>query len=223
MTAIQTRIIAVVAAAVLIIGGGVYVLHSRNSSSSNPNQTSSTPTASASPQANSGGQTLGELLAMGGNKKCTFSVNGTSGGSTSGTIYVANANTRGDFTIKTSDGKSENDHIIRIGDENYIWGGSFPSGVKMKMSVSQLSQNSQASNTINVNQKTNFNCTNSSVDSSMFTVPANISFTDMSSLVAPSAMPGGSMAPNSNAAECAACNSLSGNSKTACLSSLHCQ
>ena len=219
MNALGIKIAAVVAA-IIILGGGGFFIYSKNKAQTAP--ASQTATVSATPSSNSATQSLANILGGGGNKKCTFSEAGTTGGSTNGTIFVSGTNVHGDFTITTSSGKTETDHIIRIGDQNYIWGDSFPSGIKMTMSLQQFANNQQTSQTFNTNQKANFNCGGWSVDASMFTPPASVHFMDLGNISASPSTGGTQPTSNPNSSACAACSTLTGAAKTACMSSLHC-
>jgi hypothetical protein len=223
MGAMQTRVIAVIVLVIILFGAGGYLLYSRNHNSAPTQQANTTASTTPSASPSTGGQTLADLFAMGGNKKCTFSVNGSTGGSTKGTMYVSGTNVYGDIAMTDSNGKVQNTHIIRLGDENYIWGDALPTGIKMKLSVKDFSSNTQTSQAFNPSQKTNFDCSDWSVEQSKFTPPTNIKFTDMSSFMAPSGTPSTSSAANPNSAQCAACNSLTGAAKATCLSSLNCQ
>jgi hypothetical protein len=171
-----------------LLGGAAYL--SLSKSSTNKSMTAKVtpqPTASANPANNT---TLAGLLALGQNLRCSFNVNSASGGSTQGTFYISNGNVRGDFAMKSADGKENQISMIRLGDENYIWGPALPKGIKMKLSLDKLSANAQASQFANVNQKTDYNCIPSNADASLFTPPANVTFTDVSSMM-PAETPAG--------------------------------
>jgi hypothetical protein len=206
---------------ILLLGGGYFLSKSKNTTPS----TSNTATASATPEA-SGGQTMAQLLTMGGNKKCTFEVNGSGGGSTKGTLYISDANVKGDIVMTTSTGKIQTNHIIRVGDQNYIWGDTFPGGIKMKLSINDLTNNAQASQTFNPNTKANFNCVTWNVDQSAFFPPTNIKFIDVGSMMGTTptgASNGESRTTQPNNYQCAACAALTGDNKTSCMTIYHCQ
>lgn len=172
----NTKIIGVVAALILLLGaGGLYL--SQNKSA---NKTSETPTPTKTESKSS---SLMDLLNLDKNQRCTFKTT-ASGSSTEGTVYIAAGKIRGDFKT-TVNGKDEEMSLIRDGDMNYIWGSSLKTGIKMKVSLEDLSKNQQTSGFIDANNKLEYNCMPWDTDSSLFTPPSNIKFTDMSSLIMP--------------------------------------
>lgn len=220
MGTMQTRIIGIIAALILVGGIGGYLILHKNTATA-PKTT--TPIAASPTQANSGGMTMAEIFASGQNKKCTFEVAGKTGGKTLGTFYVSGANAYGTFDV-TTNGKTQTTYIVRNGDTNYIWGGALPTGIKMKLSVDELSKNTQASQSLNIDQNTNFNCSGWTVDNSLFTPPANVKFTDVGAMMGPSTLPSsGSSTEQQHTYQCAACNALTGENKTSCLTIYKCQ
>lgn len=180
----------IVAAAVIILallGGAAYLKLSKSSTNQKGTEKAATPTTSANATNNT---TLAGLLALGQNLRCSFNFNGTGGTSTQGTFYLSNGNLRGDFVVKNTDGKETQMNMIRNGDENYIWGPSLPTGIKMKLSFDKLATNEQANQFASLNQKTNYTCVPWGADSSMFNPPSNVSFTDVTSMM-PAASPTG--------------------------------
>ena len=173
-------IAAVVVILLLLLGAGGYLMLNKNTASS-PKTTATTNTKQTEKQPTT--KSLIDLVRMGQNLRCSFKAEVTNG-STEGTVYVSGQNIRADFNITTS-GKIMKTSMIKNGDTNYLWGDNLPSGIKMTLSLDQISQNEQTSRYFNANQKTDYNCTPWNVDSSLFTVPTNIKFTDMTSLLAP--------------------------------------
>lgn len=173
----NTKVIGVIAALILLLGaGGAYFL-SQNKTTSNTDS-SQTPTTTESKSSS-----LLDLLSAGKNQRCTFKTS-TSTSVSEGTFYIANGKMRGDFKT-TVDGKTEEMSMIRDGDTNYIWGSSLETGIKMTIAIDKLSENQQASQFVNPDAKLDYNCMPWTTDSSLFTPPSNVKFTDMTSLVAP--------------------------------------
>jgi hypothetical protein len=172
----------IVVVLILLLGAGGYLMLNKNAG--NSTKTVSAPTAK--PTAT--GQTtksLIDLIKMGQNLRCSFKTDVTNG-STDGTVYVSGQNIRTDFNV-TTNGKTLQTSMISMGGTNYIWGSGLPTagGIKMTVALDKISQNQQASNYFNANQKVNYNCSPWNVDSSLFTPPSNVKFTDMTSLLAP--------------------------------------
>jgi hypothetical protein len=216
----KTLVIVAAVIILLLLGGAAYLTLSKSSTNQPVTaKTTPAPTTSANPGNNT---TLAGLLALGQNLRCSFNVNGTNGGTTQGTFYVSNGNVRGDFVMKTADGKENQMSMIRIGDENYIWGSALPRGIKMKLSLDQLSKNAQASQFSSVNQKVDYNCAPWSVDSSLFALPTNVTFTDITSMM-PVASPATGTGPQTqtqgNPNPCAAITNPT--AKAACENAMH--
>ena len=176
----NSKVIAIVIAIIILLGLGGFILYGKSKAPTKTAQTSQTPAKSQNSSTNT---TLAGLIALGQNLRCSFSVTGTNGDLTNGTFYVSKENVRGDFTVKTPDGKQNQMSIIRMGDTNYVWGSALPRGIKMTLSLDKITQGAQASQYSAVNQKTNYNCLPWNVDASLFTPPANVTFTDMTGLV----------------------------------------
>lgn len=178
----NTKVIGVIAALILLlVAGGAYFL-SQNKTTSPTTDSSKEQTTTESKSSS-----LLDLLSSGKSQRCTFKTT-TSTGLTEGTFYIASTKVRGD--IKTTvNAKTQEMSLIRDGDMNYIWGSSLGSntGIKMKVSLEDVSKNQQASGFIDPSNKLDYNCMPWTTDASLFTPPANIKFTDMTSLVAPKA------------------------------------
>lgn len=176
----KTLVIVAAVVILLLLGGAAYLTLSKSSTNQKETAKTVTPTTSANSANNT---TLAGLLALGQNLRCSFNFNGTSGTSTQGTFYLSGGNLRGDFVVKNTDGKETQMSMIRNGDESYTWGPSLPMGIKMKISLDKLAANEQINQFANVNQKTNYNCMPWKVDSSLFTPPSNVKFTDVGSMM----------------------------------------
>lgn len=166
---------------VLFLGAGGYLMLNKNSTN-NSKTTSKTGIPTKTKAAT---KSLMDLLSLGQNSRCTFETNSATGGSTKGTVYVSGTKIRGDFIVVTKDEKTEQTNMIRIGDTNYIWGSTLPTGIKMTIALDKISGNAQASQYFNPNEKTNYNCVPWNVDVAVFTPPSNIKFSDMTNLLMP--------------------------------------
>lgn len=174
----NTKIIAIVVAIIILLGAGGIFLYSQKQ---NPTTKSSTnPTPTKAEQAISPTSLL-DLLASGKTQSCTFSDKRDDGSSTEGTIYLTGTKMRGDITNITKDKKTSMVYMIRDGDTTYIWGTDLPQGIKMTLSANDLKTNTQANQYVNTTAK--YKCSGWTLDSSKFVVPTNIKFTDVSSIM----------------------------------------
>lgn len=219
----KQAIIGILAAAVILIGAGGVFLYSKNKPAAEPSSTTSAKeqTKTESTMNNS----LTDLLSSGKTQKCTFSYSDENGG-TEGTAYINNQNMRADLSITTEDKKVSQMSMIRKGDDNYIWGGGFPdgTGLKMTLSAEEFTSDEESKKYFDTSKKANYDCSGWTVDSSLFTPPSNIKFSDLSSMmkgvIKSEAKPSGTT--NSTGANCSVCNNLTGDAKTTCMSSLGC-
>lgn len=213
----NTKIVTAVIAVIILLGLGWFLFAGKNTKP----QTQSTTTSSSPTVAQSAAQNLLDLLAAGKTQKCDFSYKAADGASTNGTVYITAAKMRGNITTTSKDNKVTKIYMIRDGNTSYVWGDSFP-GVKMTLTADQLKTNSTTNQYFNTQQKTDYKCESWSVDNSMFTVPTNVKFTDVSALM-PKASGVPSGAGTGVNTKCIACNYLSGTAKTECLALYSCQ
>jgi hypothetical protein len=172
----------IVVVLILLLGAGGYLMLNKNTG--NSTKTASAPTAKPT-ETQQTTKSLIDLVRMGQNLRCSFKTEVTNG-STDGTVYVSGQNMRADFNV-TTNGKTLQTSMIRMGDTNYMWGSGLPiaGGVKMTVSLDKISQSEQTSRYFNANQKVNYNCSPWNVDSSLFTLPSDIKFTDVTNFIAP--------------------------------------
>jgi hypothetical protein len=228
----RQAIIAVVVAAIIILGAGAAFLYSQNKKTAQPATTAAV--TSPEPTKNLAAMTLLDILNNKESAKCTFSYSGENGES-SGTIYVAQQNARGNFDVVVK-GKKTTSNMIKSGDTIYFWGNEMPMGVKMNIPVEELASkmqdNEQLKSVIDPNQKIDYKCTAWTVDNSLFTPPTNIKFISMEGIVPttsktttknPSQAPKVTGETSGNSEKCAICNQLTGEAKTTCLTQLNCQ
>lgn len=181
--------------ALMGIGGGVYWYTSMRIQTASPTQT----TSAAEPTAKQT-RSLRDLLTLGAAQRCT---------NPAGTVYISGGKMRGDFGTT---------HMITDNGTSYMWTDGQTKGFKMSLDSSAQANVTPQPGQVNVDEKTDYDCGAWTVDTSVFSLPAGVQFTDFSSImVVPSA--GVSGAPSD---KCAACASLSGETKTQCLIALGC-
>jgi len=197
---------------------------------------SASPQSQAS-QASTQKKSLFDFFSMAGSQKCIFS---DSNNNSSGTVYISDGKMRGDFQSQNS-GKTESSHMLNDGSYVYMWTDGQSNGYKMSLEIvkqeaaqvttSPSNGNSQQpSQTVNLQQKSNYSCGPWSANSSLFTVPANVTFTDYSSMMqgvtshSAASQEGSANSVKGSAAICAQCNQApAGNARNQCLAALHCQ
>lgn len=221
----KQALIGIVAAAIILLGAGGVFLYSQNKPSEQ--QPNSTTTATKEENKDSSiGSTLTELLKSGKTQQCNFSYDDVGSGKTEGVTYISGENMRTDLTTTNLANKKSAIYIVRNGDDSYIWGSEFPNstGLKMTISVDEYMNNESAKDYFDPNKKVNYDCKSWVTNASIFTPPANVKFTDLSAMMqgfTNSTKTTGSPTGSSNS-QCSACNSLTGDAKTACMSSLGC-
>lgn len=222
----KTLLAIVAVAAVILLGAGGLFLFSKNKTASTPN---STVAKNATEQKEMAGEgSIKDIFTNGANKKCTFDVK-SENGETMGTIYNSGKNAYGEIQVKTTN-KTQKTFVIRDNETFYMWGDSFPTGIKMTLSLDEMAGKlsgveSGNQTTVTPSVNSDFKCSDWTVDSSKFKVPANVKFTDMSSVTNMNTKPTGTSQTTGameGSSQCSICNSLSGAAKTACLTQFSC-
>lgn len=174
----NTKILGIIVALILLLGVGGYLFLNQNKSAVNTNS-NATPTETST-QASS----LLDILNSGQNQRCTFTTT-TDKNSTEGTFYIADGKMRGDLKT-TADGKTEEISMIRDGDTNYIWGSSLTMGIKMTLKIEDLAKDTKTTGQfVDPNQKFDYKCMPWTTDNSLFTPPSNIKFNELPSSMMP--------------------------------------
>jgi hypothetical protein len=220
----NNKIIGIVVA-VVVIAGGAFLLtrHKGGNTEVAGNSTS----AGAKTEATAQSTSLKSLLVAGSSRKCTFS-NADQGVSSQGTVYVSGGKFRGDFSAMVS-GKTEMSHMISDNQISYVWVDGMSSGYKMKFDANAQAnaQSNAQAHAMDPNKNMNFNCGSWSADSSMFSLPSGVQFTDMTMMGASgqTTMPGQTMPNKTNMVPgttdiTAACANLAEPAKTQCMAAL---
>ena len=124
-----------------------------------------------------------ELMARGGNNKCTFTQEVENSKST-GTVYISGQKLRGDFKSDvTAAGvnMSVESYMISDGEFMYTWSSMMPTGFKVKIvdtsATATTAPSSQQS--FDSNQKLEYSCVSWTPDESQFMLPATITFKEI--------------------------------------------
>jgi len=212
------KVIAVVIVVLLLLlgVGGFFLINKNSANTAKPETVNSQPVAEVKNNA----QTMKSLrdLMMGGvSQKCTFS-DDESTAKVSGTTYVSSGKVRTDFTSKTAEVTTVG-HMIVDGKVSYFWMDGQPTGFKMAFDPNETTAKNNAQQSVDANKGMNFQCSGWSVDGSLYTPPASVKFSDFGAVNTPTTPGTGSPATGS---QCSACNYLTGDSKTQCLTALKC-
>lgn len=169
----NTKVIITVVIAIALAGvGGFLVFGSGGDSTENTQTKVSEETTENS--------SFNQLLARGDNAKCTYDYTDENGNRSYGTAYFAREKMFGDFTNITADGTTYQANMIRDGDTQYVWEKDSREGYKTNVSQSVEETQKEQSETIDPDQNYEFKCVSWSVDNSMFEVPGDVTFVNLS-------------------------------------------
>lgn len=201
----NTKVIGIIVAIVVIAAGVWYFTQNKGESGETKNESLSTD---AEEQLEKENTSIKELMARGRDVVCTYDSADTG----RGTIYASSGRARGDFEVKT-DGKTSMGHMISDETTGYFWMEGQTSGMKMMMN--KTDQSSSTSNQgVDPNKNYDFSCDPWRADASVFTPPTNVQFQEFN---IPATPPGGAGTKMDSSA---VCNSLPEPSKTQCLNSI---
>jgi len=223
----KTVITVIVIVLLILLGGGIFYLMKKSASHSSMPAVAPTgmqKTATDNSQTTIQG-TLKSLLTGGKSVVCTFS-NTANANTVTGTVYASDGKMRGDFKSNSAQAAVAGHMIVDSG-YSYIWTDASSQGMKMAISNQTATPPTTNSKTPDLNQNYKFSCQPWAVDSTVFTLPTNITF---SSFAIPqgTGVPGGAASNPSTGTSgsnaCAACNQIpAGPGRTSCLTQLHCQ
>lgn len=202
------RILVGIAVIALIGTGGAYAAFNRSKSQTPPETQQNSPVPAA---ATNTPKTLKELMSA-GSQKCDFK-DSESGANIEGTVFAGNNKVRGDFST-TIDGQKTTGHMIVDEKTMYTWVDNPKVGFKASVDANQAQ--TSANQQFDPNKKLDFRCSNWSIDASVFVLPADIKFSEIS---LPSANPSGS---KNNSSQCSACDAVPAEARAQCRSALGC-
>jgi hypothetical protein len=230
----KTTVIIGVVIILLILGGGAFFFLNKSSQNSNPIKAVQNQVAQMTTEHKS----IADFFSMTGSQKCTFS---DKSNNSSGTLYIGDSKMRGDFQSNDS-GTTTSTHMINDGKYVYVWVDGQKDGYKMSTSIVKKeaaqvtigpdnntpSVAQPSTGPVNMNQQADYSCGSWSVDTSMFTLPQGVTFTDYSSMlqgVTPGAMMRSQGLTNEQKQSmCAQCNQVpAGAMRNQCLAQLKCQ
>jgi hypothetical protein len=209
-------ILAVGILVILLLGGGAFWMMNNNKGEKQTN-TTSTENSNTNTATTSAPKTLKELMALQTPQSCTFS-SSEEGYSSDGTVYYASGKVRGDFETKVENQLTKA-HFVNEGNTLYMWMDGQAQGFKMSMETTneENTETKTQNKQYDPNKQVDYKCSAWNVDSAVFVKPANVEFVDpMEGL---KAIPSVGLGSGS---KCQACDALSGESKTQCLTALNC-
>lgn len=214
----------------LLLGGGYIASQQMKTKSADTPQTAKKETKDTSMMTS-----IKDLLSSGKTQMCTYEYSNEKTGTSKGTTYIANGKMRTDYESTYGDGKTYSGSMINDGTYMYMWTATPPQGMKLKITAEmdkQIEEAKQNQAYIDPNTPMSYRCNNWSNDATIFTPPAEVTFTDYSAQMEQmrkmqqkmQSSPGAAVdnAEQMKAAQCAACESLEGEAKAACKSSLQC-
>jgi hypothetical protein len=227
----RNALIAITIGAIIILGAIAAFLYSQTRPSTDELDSSKMAKEAEAPDEGMSLATVADIFTRGENQMCTFEAGGDEG-VTTGTVYVSGDSARGEFTTTISNDESYETYMIRNDDTFYMWGDSFPTGMKMVMSVDEWAnqiiddtEESSVNSAIDPNAEVDFKCSSWTVDRSLFEAPTDVKFMTIEGSI-------GEDAANLKMIEdedgesidqCNICNSLTGDAKSICLEQFNCQ
>lgn len=188
--------IVIVVLVTLALGGGVYYSAKNSAQITKDNSATESPTPSVTPSitpefgVDADAQasleldvktgTLRGLLALGKDMVCTFD-SGTASNRTLGTMYLSGSMMRGDFSSGATNGTSVESHMIKQGDNMFVWSGS--QGAKMSIGEMDANTSSQNTGAVNLDQNVNYKCENWRKDDAKFSAPSDVNFIDLGAMM----------------------------------------
>jgi len=176
----MAKMIVGVLVAVVILGGGYFVLRDTNVE----NQTANVEGALQNENANVEGEkkmAFLDFVKQGGSYMCEVHQD-VKGVDNVGTVYLADGKVSGIFHTNAGDTPVDAMFIIRDG-MTYMWSSAMPKvGFKSKVDLSAVSADASTapSYTWNAGAVRDYNCTPWTADEAKFTVPTTITFTEIS-------------------------------------------
>lgn len=205
----NTKAIIIGIAVLAVVGGGaIYAVNKNKDSDQSDKQSISENTS------------INGLLAQDKNLKCTYSYSDDEGNKSSGTTYIADQRMRGNFSVQTPGQDAKYSNTLRDGKYQYVWDESSNKGFKTMVDKAQYDDSDGSKDDSSISQhqavdqdrEYDFDCDKWNVDESVFEVPANVKFTDLTAKVQQTKQ----MSQDAKDKLEAACKNLSGQARDAC-------
>lgn len=123
-----------------------------------------------------------DLLARGGDYKCTFAQEVENSKST-GTVYISGEKLRGDFKTEitaTGPAMLVESHMISDGEFMYTWSSMMPTGFKMNVTeTSETATITPSQQGFDANVDIDYNCVAWTPEESQFSLPSTVTFSEI--------------------------------------------
>lgn len=175
--------------AVIIIGIGVFAFMDKQNRG--PRETLENPNTEEVAEVDSVTETtvpekkmsFGQFVQQGGSYKCTVDqyINGDYSNATEGEVYIDGGMIRGDYVVEAQGMSLDTSVIVRDGFV-YSWTSLAPNGVKVPVDMNASSQADTAMSGAyawNADQIGDYDCVDWNADASLFVVPADITFQEI--------------------------------------------
>lgn len=175
----NTNAVIGIVVAVVVVGGGYYVL-SRPAGAPvtlDQEQALATTTETSTASGRFTGS-LVELVARGGSWKCSVDST-TAQAVSSGVTYVSGGKVRADFTTNVPSYGSVETHLVADGTDVYTWSSMMPQGIKTKMTAQGSGAGPTSGQGVSADTKYSYDCQPWTGDAALFVVPANVTFRAM--------------------------------------------
>lgn len=228
----NTNIVIGIVVALVLAGGGGYAVYT-----SMQNETTTELSAQTQqqqqlvPSSDQIRGTFATLFGLGQDLRCEFSYNdGTT--ISSGTTYIAKGGERirGDFMITNKAAGPMEAHLIRDNGYHYMWGTLMGQGIQMKIEEGQEGQLfTDDAGEMPIDENTEYTCMPWAMDQSLFAIPADIEFMDLSTQMDSMLQLQGSFEGSVDmsalkAQQCAACAQIpSAEAQAQCTAALQCE
>lgn len=172
----NSKTIAVIVAAVIIIGGGIWYSSSKSGSTGTNSDTAS---STEQTQTTGSATSIGAAIASGQEYRCTY-MSKDANQESSGTFYIKSKAIRADITTKiVAQNATIDSHMIIDSQNSYTWSSALANGIKIALPANAWEANGALAQSLSVTQANvalNYNCAPSSVEASLFVLPANVTF-----------------------------------------------
>lgn len=209
----KKALVAIVVAVLVLLGGWYFASNKKSSTNMMGDEVMM--------EKSSGQTSLKDLFLKGVSQTCSFSLDDETYKS-SGTVYVANGKMRGDFMYQVDETKQES-HMLVMNETSYIWQDGQDKGYQVAFDETEPDvETSEASKqSVDVNEKVDYNCKPGIIGAVNFELPSGVEFMSVNEMMqdAKDKMMEGTSDLSS---QCAVCDSLTGESKTQCLTALKC-
>jgi len=216
-------VLIVIAILLLAAAGGSYYLFFMNKTSqSQPSDSEDIMMDESGDQVPLGGvKSLSELLKLNVAQTCTYK--NTQDGS-EGSVYVSGGKVRVSF-VSEMDGKVTDSNVIVKDSKTYIWNEGETQGYVFAAEESSMNdsntpkeESENEPQNFNMDDQVDYKCSVWVGDDSMFELPVNVDFKDMSKMVEDAMQE----SKDNMGIDCSACDSVPEEAKAQCLTSLGC-